>query len=72
MKKRISWEEIVSTYSDMWAFMSNVKRDQVSVVYCDLICVVPFEKMADKMAQLKEKVFPLKEKEQRRVCQQPG
>ena len=55
MANRVSWSEIERKYPDMWAFMTNVKRDHGVVVDCELICVVPFSKMADTMVQLKQK-----------------
>ena len=55
MPNRISWSVIESNYPNMWAFMTNVRRDNGNIVDCELLCVVPFEKMADTMAQLKNK-----------------
>lgn len=58
MEKRVTWKEIEKKYPDKWVFMSNVKRDHGSVVDCELICVVPFEEMADTMVRLKENGVP--------------
>ena len=55
MARRVSWNEIERKHPNMWAFMTNVNRDHGVVVDCELICVVPFDKMADTMVQLKQK-----------------
>ncbi len=54
MSKRMSWATIEKTYPNMWAFMTNVRREHGIIIDCEFICAVPFADMASTMHRLKE------------------
>lgn len=42
--KIYSWKSICSTYPNMWAIMTDVKRDENNeITECKLLDIVPFE-----------------------------
>ena len=45
--KVYKWSDIVSAYPDMWAFVTDVKKDEGAIQTGKLLDIVPFERKSE-------------------------